>query len=127
MPGVSRNVFVLGLVSLATDVASEMVYPLIPIFLTVTLGAPVAALGAIEGIAEGTASLMKVGSGWYSDRLAMRQAAGRGGLRAVGGRQGAGGDGVSLAAGAGGPHRRPVRQGGAHFAARRPHRRFRPS
>jgi MFS family permease len=73
VPGVSRNVFVLGLVSLATDIASEMVYPLIPIFLTVTLGAPVAALGAIEGIAEGTASLMKVGSGWYSDRLAMRR------------------------------------------------------
>ncbi len=73
MPGVSRNVFVLGLVSLATDVASEMLYPLIPIFLTVTLGAPVAALGVIEGIAEGTASLMKVGSGWYSDRLSMRR------------------------------------------------------
>ena len=73
VPGVSRNVFVLGLVSLATDVASEMVYPLIPIFLTVTLGAPVAALGVIEGIAEGTASLMKVGSGWYSDRLSMRR------------------------------------------------------
>jgi MFS family permease len=73
VPGVSRNIFVLGLVSLATDVASEMLYPLIPIFLTVTLGAPVAALGAIEGIAEGTASLMKVGSGWYSDRLSMRR------------------------------------------------------
>ena len=86
IPGVSRNVFVLGLVSLATDVASEMLYPLIPIFLTVTLGAPVAFLGVIEGIAEGTASLMKVGSGWYSDRLALRRplvAAGYG-LSAVG-------------------------------------------
>lgn len=86
IPGVSRNVFVLGLVSLANDVASEMLYPLIPIFLTVTLGAPVAFLGVIEGIAEGTASLMKVGSGWYSDRLALRRplvAAGYG-LSAVG-------------------------------------------
>jgi MFS family permease len=73
VPGVSRNVFVLGLVSLATDVASEMLYPLIPIFLTVTLGASVAYLGVIEGIAEGTASLMKVGSGWYSDRLSLRR------------------------------------------------------
>jgi len=86
VPGVSRNVFVLGLVSLVADVSSEMLYPIIPIFLTVTLGAPVAFLGLIEGIAEGTASLMKVGSGWYSDRLSMRRplvAAGYG-LSAVG-------------------------------------------
>jgi MFS family permease len=77
---------VLGLVSLVQDVASEMLYPIIPIFLTVTLGAPVAFLGLIEGIAEGTASLMKVGSGWYSDRLSLRRplvAAGYG-LSAVG-------------------------------------------
>jgi MFS family permease len=73
VPGVSRNVFVLGLVSLATDVASEMMYPLIPIFLTVTLGASVALLGVVEGIAEGTASLMRVVSGWYSDRLSRRR------------------------------------------------------
>jgi len=86
VPGVSRNVFVLGLVSLVADVSSEMLYPIIPIFLTVTLGAPVAFLGLIEGIAEGTASLMKVGSGWYSDRLSVRRplvAAGYG-LSAVG-------------------------------------------
>lgn len=73
VPGVSRNVFVLGWVSLASDIASEMLYPLIPIFLTVTLGAPVAFLGLIEGIAEGTASVMKVASGWYSDRLTLRR------------------------------------------------------
>jgi MFS family permease len=73
VPGVSRNVFFLGLVSFATDIASEMLYPLVPIFLTVTLGAPVAALGIIEGIAEGTASLLKVASGWYSDRLPLRR------------------------------------------------------
>ena len=73
VPGVSRNVFALGLVSFAADVASEMLYPLIPIFLTVTLGAQVAVLGVIEGLAEGTASLMKVASGWYSDRLPLRK------------------------------------------------------
>jgi len=73
VPGVSRNVFVLGLVSFAADVASEMVYPLIPIFLTATVGAPVAALGVIEGIAEGTASVLKVVSGWFSDRIRRRR------------------------------------------------------
>ncbi len=73
VPGISRNVFTLGLVSFTQDIASEMLYPLVPIFLTVTLGAPVAALGVIEGIAEGTASLMKVASGWYSDRLPLRR------------------------------------------------------
>lgn len=72
VPGVSRNVFVFGLVSFCADVASEMLYPLIPTFLTVTLGAPVAALGAIEGVAEGTASSLKVVSGWYADRLRRR-------------------------------------------------------
>jgi len=73
VPGVTRNVFRLGLVSFTTDIASEMAYPLIPIFLTSTLGAPVAALGAIEGVAEGTASLLKVASGWLSDRMGRRK------------------------------------------------------
>src|SRR3990170_4397621 len=73
IPGVSRNVFRLGWVSLASDVASEMAYPLIPLFLTTTLGAPVAVLGVIEGVAEGTASTMKVASGWLSDRLGRRK------------------------------------------------------
>ncbi len=73
VPGISRNVFVLSLVSFAADVASEMVYPLLPIFLTATIGAPVAALGIIEGIAEGTASTLKVVSGWFSDRMHRRR------------------------------------------------------
>ena len=51
VPGVTHNVFVLGIVSFVADIASEMAYPLIPVFLTSTLGAPVAALGVIEGIA----------------------------------------------------------------------------
>jgi len=73
VPGVTRNVFRLGLVSFTADIASEMAYPLIPVFLTSTLGAPVAALGVIEGVAEGTASLLKVASGWLSDRIGRRK------------------------------------------------------
>jgi MFS family permease len=73
VPGVSRNVFVLSWVSFAADVSSEMLYPVLPIFLTVTLGTPVALVGVIEGIAEGTAGTSKVASGWLSDRLPRRR------------------------------------------------------
>lgn len=55
------------------DVASEMVYPLIPIFLTTVLRAPVAVVGIIEGLAEATASILKVFSGWLSDRVGNRK------------------------------------------------------
>jgi MFS family permease len=68
-----RNIIILGLTSLFTDIASEMVYPLIPFFLTSTLGAGPAVLGVIEGIAESTASLLKVASGFISDRLHRRK------------------------------------------------------
>jgi MFS family permease len=68
-----RNVVVLGGVSLLTDVASEMSYPLLPIFLTTVLGASATALGAIEGMAESTASLLKLASGWLSDRMPARK------------------------------------------------------
>lgn len=71
--GISKNVFVLGLVSFFNDVASEMIYPIIPIFLTSVLGAPVAIVGLIEGIAESTASVLKVVSGWLSDKLQKRK------------------------------------------------------
>jgi MFS family permease len=73
VPGVSRNVFLLGLVSLCTDASSEMVYPLIPLFLTRVLGAPVAVVGVIEGLAEATASALKGVSGWLSDRMGRRR------------------------------------------------------
>lgn len=73
LPGIKRNVFVLGLVSLFNDISSEMLYPLIPIFLTAVLGAPVAAVGLIEGIAEATASTTKGVSGWLSDRFQRRR------------------------------------------------------
>ena len=69
----SRNVIVLGLVSFFNDFASEMVYPIVPIFLTSVLGAPVALVGLIEGIAESTASLLKVFSGWLSDKVQKRK------------------------------------------------------
>ncbi len=65
--------FILGIVSFLTDVSSEMVYPLVPLFLTSVLGAPLAAVGLIEGLAEGGASLFKTGGGWLSDRLRVRR------------------------------------------------------
>ena len=71
--GISKNVFVLGLVSFFNDVASEMIYPIVPIFLTSVLGAPVAIVGLIEGIAESTASILKVVSGWLSDKWQKRK------------------------------------------------------
>ena len=71
--GISKNVFVLGLVSFFNDVASEMIYPIVPIFLTSVLGAPVAIVGLIEGIAESTASILRVVSGWLSDKWQKRK------------------------------------------------------
>ena len=50
------------------DAASELLYPVLPLFLTSVLGAPVAVVGLIEGIAEGTASAMKAVSGWLARR-----------------------------------------------------------
>jgi len=68
--GISKNVFVLGLVSFFNDVASEMIYPVVPIFLTSVLKAPVSVVGLIEGIAESTVSLLKAFSGWRRWRRA---------------------------------------------------------
>jgi MFS family permease len=67
------NVRALGVVSLLTDVSSEMIYPLLPRFVTGALHAGPVALGAIEGAAEATASLLKLGSGWLSDRMDRRK------------------------------------------------------
>lgn len=71
--GLTRNVVILGFVSLLNDGASEMIYPLLPVFLTAVLGAGPAALGIIEGIAESTASLLKLYSGYLSDRVKKRK------------------------------------------------------
>jgi len=66
------NVIITGIASFLTDVATEMVYPLIPLYLA-ALGAPPSVLGVIEGFAESSASLLKVFSGRVSDRLGRRK------------------------------------------------------
>lgn len=70
---ISGNILVSGIVSFFTDISSEMIVPVLPLFLTVTLRAPVAAVGIIEGVAESTASLLRVFSGWLSDRAGRRK------------------------------------------------------
>ena len=72
-PRLGRNVVALAAVSFLTDASSEMIYPLLPLFLTGVLGAGATALGAIEGAAESTAAFLKLGSGWWSDRLRRRK------------------------------------------------------
>ena len=67
--GLSHNVHVLSGVSFFQDAASEMLYPVLPLFITGVLGAPPAVVGLIEGLAEGTASILKVASGWLADRM----------------------------------------------------------
>ena len=71
-PWLTRNVRVLSAVSFLQDTASELLYPLLPIYLTTVLGAPPAVVGAIEGAAEGAASLTKLASGPLGDRFARR-------------------------------------------------------
>lgn len=69
-----RNVWVMTLTSFLTDISSDMIINLIPLFLANVLGAKTGVIGLIEGIAESTASLLKVFSGWLSDRLGKRKA-----------------------------------------------------
>ncbi|MBM4145306.1 MAG: MFS transporter [Nitrospira sp.] len=71
--GFSKNVTIAGLVSFFMDVSSEMIYPLVPLFLANVLGVNKSVIGLIEGIAESTASLLKVFSGWFSDRIGNRK------------------------------------------------------
>lgn len=71
-PRLPAAVVALGLVSLFTDVSSEMIVPLLPAFLTMELGASVAFFGLVEGVAEAVASLLKLVSGTWSDRLRRR-------------------------------------------------------
>jgi len=73
LSGISGNVIVLGLVSFLTDVSSEMIYPLLPLFVATLPGGSAAFLGVIEGLAETTASLLKLVSGSYSDRVRSRK------------------------------------------------------
>ncbi|MFH1229452.1 MAG: MFS transporter [Candidatus Aenigmatarchaeota archaeon] len=68
-----KNIIWMGLASFFTDTSSEMIFPILPLFLANVIGAPATAIGFIEGIAEATASLMKAASGWLSDKLHKRK------------------------------------------------------
>jgi MFS family permease len=70
---IPANVRAVSVVSLANDLASELAYPIVPLFLTSVLGAPVAVLGLIEGVAEGAAVALGAASGWISDRAGGRR------------------------------------------------------
>ncbi|MCM8782252.1 MAG: MFS transporter [Candidatus Omnitrophica bacterium] len=71
--GFERNIFFLSLTSFLSDVSSEIIYPLVPIFLTSVLNAGTTFVGLVEGIAESTASLLKLFSGWLSDKIRKRK------------------------------------------------------
>jgi len=71
--GLPRNVWVVTVTSFLTDISSEMIVNLIPLFLMNVLGVRTTLIGAIEGMAETTASLLKLFSGWFSDRLGARK------------------------------------------------------
>jgi MFS family permease len=70
---ISRPVWLLGWASLFTDAATEMIYPVLPVYLSRVLGASAFSLGLIEGVAEAVNSLLKVASGWASDRWTRRR------------------------------------------------------
>ena len=72
-PPLPRNVWVLGFVSLFMDLSSEIYHALLPAFVTIVLGLPVTALGAIDGVAEATANFAKLVSGRLSDRSLRRK------------------------------------------------------
>jgi MFS family permease len=71
--GLNPNIFFLGLVSFLTDVSSEMIFTLLPLFLANVLGVAAVIIGFIEGVAESAASLLKILSGWLSDKLGKRK------------------------------------------------------
>lgn len=71
--GLVPNVFFLGLVSLFNDFSSEMIYSVMPAFLTTVLGAPAIFVGFMEGFADALASFLKIFAGWFSDRLGKRK------------------------------------------------------
>jgi len=71
--GLTLNIVVLGIVSFLTDVSSEMVFALLPFFMVSVLGIGMTFVGLIEGAAESTASILKVFSGWFSDKIGKRK------------------------------------------------------
>src|SRR3954463_15236408 len=68
-----RNVFIISLISLLNDASSEIIYPLLPLFLTLMLGASPKVIGLIEGAAESVSSLLKLFAGYFSDRRGRRK------------------------------------------------------
>lgn len=70
---IPRTIWALGFVSLFMDISSEMIHALLPLFLTTTLGASVLLVGIIDGVAESTAAISKVFSGYISDRIGRRK------------------------------------------------------
>jgi len=71
--GLSPNVFFLGMVSLLTDVSSEMIFTLLPLFLRHVLKAPFTAIGLIGGLSESADAILRIFSGWFSDRIGKRK------------------------------------------------------
>lgn len=71
--GLSRNTFLLAFASLFADISTEMLYPVLPIFVTQSLKASGSVVGLIEGIAEVTQNIVQGFSGWLSDRLQRRK------------------------------------------------------
>lgn len=67
--GFGRNVYFAGIVSFFMDISSEMVYPLVPLFLANVLGVNKSVIGLMEGVAESTASILRVFSGWLWDHV----------------------------------------------------------
>jgi len=71
--GLNANVFFLGLVSFLNDVSSEMIFTLLPLFLFNVLHAPTTIIGLIEGASECISSLVRIFSGWFSDKAGKRK------------------------------------------------------
>ena len=84
MRWLNRNVLGIGLADLAADANYEMVLAVLPLFITAGLGAPALAVGLVEGVADGSSAVVKVWSGWYSDRIDWRKSLGSGGYGATG-------------------------------------------
>jgi len=68
-----KNIWYMGLTSFFTDVSSEMIFPILPLFLTTVLNANMAVVGLIEGVAESASALLKLISGWVSDKLGKKK------------------------------------------------------
>jgi len=71
--GLNPNVFFLGMVSLLTDISSEMIFTLVPLFLSNVLGAGTTIIGLVGGLSESTDAILRIVSGWFSDKLGKRK------------------------------------------------------